>query len=249
MISNPLLPAISPVRLPGSTRERRPSEDQQMTDTNPQRDPAAPGQTEAEPASVIVPTRARPQQNPTLKLVLEMGPLVLFFITNYKFGIFPATAVLMVGVVAALIASWILTRHLPIMPVVTAVAVVFFGGLTFLFHDDLFIKLKPTIVNAIFGTALLGALAFGKALLPVLLDSVLQLTEEGWRKLTLRWGLFFYLLAIINEVVWRTQTTDFWVSFKAFGIMPLTIVFALAQVPLILRYELKKDDVADRDHW
>jgi intracellular septation protein len=202
--------------------------------------------TEAKPLPSIVRRRA---QNPTLKLVLEMGPLVLFFFTNWKFGIFPATGVLMAGVVVALIASWVLTRHLPIMPVVTAVAVVFFGALTFFFHDELFIKLKPTIVNTIFGTVLLGGLAMGRPLLPVVLDSVLQLTEEGWRKLTFRWGLFFYLLAIVNEVVWRTQTTDFWVSFKALGSMPLTIVFALAQVPLIMKHELKGDDAPNRDHW
>jgi intracellular septation protein len=96
---------------------------------------------------------------------------------------------------------------------------------------------------------LLGGLAFGRPLLPVVLDSVLQLTEEGWRKLTFRWGLFFFLLAIVNEVVWRTQTTDFWVSFKALGSMPLTIVFALAQVPLIMKHELKGDDAPNRDHW
>jgi intracellular septation protein len=202
--------------------------------------------TETKPLPSIVRRRA---QNPTLKLVLEMGPLVLFFLTNWKFGIFPATGVLMAGVVVALIASWVLTRHLPIMPVVTAVAVVFFGALTFFFHDELFIKLKPTIVNTIFGTILLGGLAFGRPLLPVVLDSVLQLKEEGWRKLTFRWGLFFYVLAIVNEIVWRTQTTDFWVSFKALGIMPLTIVFALAQVPLIMKYELKDDDAQNRDHW
>lgn len=197
---------------------------------------------------------AAPEQNtqktvsPRLKLVLEMGPLVAFFVTNYKFGIFPATGVLMVCVVATLIVSWIMTRHLPVMPVVTCAAVVFFGALTFLFNDELFIKLKPTIVNSIFGAILLGALALGKPLLPVVLDSVLKLTDEGWRKLTLRWGLFFFLLAVINEIVWRTQTTDFWVSFKAFGIMPLTIGFALAQLPLIMKHELK-DASKDEEHW
>jgi intracellular septation protein len=192
---------------------------------------------------------ARPQQNPTLKLILEMGPLVAFFITNWKFGIFPATGVLMACVVAALIVSWVMTKHLPVMPVVTCVAVVFFGALTFLFHDELFIKLKPTIVNSIFGAVLLGALAFGKPLLPIVLDSVMRLTEEGWRKLTLRWGVFFFVLAAINEIVWRTQTTDFWVSFKAFGIMPITIAFALAQVPLIMKHELKDPEAKQPDHW
>ena len=143
-----------------------------------------------------------------------MGPLVAFFFTNWKFGIFPATGVLMVFVVAALLVSWVLTRLLPVMPVVTAVAVVFFGALTFLFQSDTFIKMKPTFVNIIFGAALLGALAFGKLLLPIVLDSVMRLTEDGWRKLTVRWGLFFFFMAVVNEVVWRTQTTDFWVSFK-----------------------------------
>lgn len=194
--------------------------------------------------------KLRPKQNPALKLVLEMGPLVLFFITNFKFGIFPATGVLMASVVVALIASWVLTRHVPIMPVVTTIAVLVFGTLTFVLHDDLFIKLKPTIVNSLFGAILLGALAFGKPLLPIVLDSVLQLTEEGWRKLTLRWGIFFFFLAIMNEVVWRTQTTDFWVTFKAFGTMPITIVFALAQVPLILKHELKGEAAeAAPDHF
>ena len=177
-----------------------------------------------------------------LKLVLEMGPLVLFFFANAKFGIFPATAVLMAGVVLALAASWLLTRRLPVMPVVTAIAVLVFGALTFFFNDDFFIKLKPTIVNSIFGTILLVALWFGKPLLPIVLDSVLQLTDKGWRILTLRWGLFFFVLAAINEIVWRTQTTDFWVSFKVFGIMPLTIIFALSQVPLILKHEIKPPD-------
>lgn len=184
----------------------------------------------------------RKKINPGLKLVLEMGPLVAFFFTNYKFGIFPATGVLMVCVVATLIVSWMLTRHLPVMPVVTAVAVVFFGALTFLFHSETFIKMKPTFVNIIFGGALLGALAFGKMLLPIVLDSVVQITEEGWRKLTVRWGLFFFFLALVNEVVWRTQATDFWVSFKVFGIMPITLIFAMSQVPLIIKHELKPEE-------
>jgi intracellular septation protein len=188
------------------------------------------------------PTAARPKVNPLLKLALEMGPLVAFFIANSKYGIFPATAVLMVCVVAALIASYVLTKHWPVMPVVTCVAVIFFGALTFFFHDELFIKLKPTIVNTIFGAALLGALAYNKLLLPIVLDSVMALTEEGWRKLTVRWGLFFFALAILNEIVWRTQTTDFWVSFKTFGIMPLTVIFALTQIPVIMKHELKEEE-------
>jgi len=203
--------------------------------------------TEPTPAQTAPDKPKRPKQNPAVKLALEMGPLVLFFFTNAKFGIFIATGVLMVGVVAALAASWLLTRHVPIMPLVTAVAVLFFGALTFIFQDELFIKMKPTIVNTIFGSVLLIALAMGKPLLPVVLDSMMRLTETGWKILTLRWGLFFFVLAGINEVVWRTQTTDFWVSFKVFGTMPLTVVFALAQIPLMMKHELKDED--EPEHW
>jgi intracellular septation protein len=203
--------------------------------------------TEPTPTETAPAKPKRPKQNPAIKLALEMGPLVLFFLTNAKFGIFIATGVLMAGVVAALAASWLLTRHVPIMPLVTAVAVLVFGGLTFIFQDELFIKMKPTIVNTIFGSVLLIALAMGKPLLPVVLDSMMRLTETGWKILTLRWGLFFFLLAGLNEVVWRTQTTDFWVSFKVFGTMPITVVFALAQIPLMMKYELKDED--EPEHW
>ena len=188
-----------------------------------------------------------PKKNPGLKLALELGPLVLFFLANAKFGIFIATGVLMVGVVAALAVSWFMTRHVPIMPLVTAVAVLFFGALTFIFQDEIFIKMKPTIVNAIFGSALLIGLAMGKPLLPIVLDSMMRLTEVGWRVLTLRWGIFFFLLAGLNELVWRTQTTDFWVNFKVFGTMPITIVFALSQIPLMMKYEIKDEN--GTEHW
>ena len=192
----------------------------------------------------------RPAQNPLVKLSLEMGPLVVFFIANAKYGIFPATAALMVGVVVALVASWFLTRHIPVMPLVTAVMVLLFGGLTLIFQDETFIKLKPTIVNALFGFALLGALAFGKPLLPIILDSAINLTEKGWRILTLRWGLFFFFLAGLNELVWRTQTTEFWAAFKVFGTMPITMLFALSQLPLILKHEHKSEvEAAPEDHW
>ena len=174
--------------------------------------------------------------NPFLKLALEMGPLVVFFLVNQKAGIFAATGLFMAAVLLSLVVSYALTRHLPVMPMVTAVVVLVFGGLTLWFHDELFIKIKPTIVNSLFGTVLLGGLLFGRPLLPLVLDTVFQLTDEGWRKLTFRWGVFFFVLAAINEVVWRTQTLDTWVNFKVFGIMPLTVVFSLAQMPLLQRY-------------
>jgi intracellular septation protein len=186
---------------------------------------------------------------PLLKLALELGPLALFFIGNAygdRFGfpenqrIFAATGIFIVATVIALGISYGLTRKLPIMPVVSGIVVVVFGGLTLFLQDETFIKLKPTIVNSLFGVVLLGGLYFRKPLLQIVLDSVFDLDEEGWRKLTLRWALFFFALAAINEIVWRTQTTDFWVSFKVFGIMPLTIAFALAQTPLLLKHEIKK---------
>ena len=180
--------------------------------------------------------------NPFLKLALEMGPLVVFFFVNARWGIFWATGIFMLAAPIALAASWWLTRRLAIMPVVTLVVVLVFGGLTLALQDELFIKMKPTIVNALFGTVLLGGLAFGRPLLGYVLDSVFQLDAEGWRKLTLRWGLFFFFLAAVNEVVWRSFSTDFWVGFKVFGIMPLTIAFTLTQMPLIQRHALPEPE-------
>jgi intracellular septation protein len=186
--------------------------------------------------------------NPGLKLVLEFGPLALFFFASYRYNLHVATAALMVGVVVALVASYAIVRRVPVMPLVTAVAVLVFGALTFYFDNPVFIKIKPTIVNCIFGAVLLGGLLFNKALLSVILDSALHLDEEGWRKLTFRWGLFFFALAALNELVWRTQSDVFWAGFKVFGTMPLTVVFALSQVPLIMKHERKPSD-PEPDHF
>ena len=180
------------------------------------------------------------QLNPALKLVLDIGPLVLFFAANAKFGIYAATGAFMVAVLIALAVSYAMTRHVAIMPLVTAVIVLVFGGLTLVLHDDLFIKLKPTIIYLLFGGTLLVGLALGKPLLGLLFESVFNLTEEGWRKLTWRWSLFFLLLAVVNEIVWRTQTTDFWVSFKLFGVVPLTFLFGALQYPLLMKYSAEK---------
>jgi len=182
------------------------------------------------------------QLNPGLKLALDIGPLVLFFAANAKFGIYVATGAFMVAILVALAVSYAMTRHLSVMPLVTAVIVLIFGGLTLVLHDDLFIKLKPTIIYALFGATLVGGLAFGKPLLGMVFDSVFHLREEGWRKLTWRWAIFFFVLALINEIVWRTQTTDFWVSFKLFGVVPLTFLFAALQVPLLNKYSIEKEN-------
>jgi intracellular septation protein len=177
----------------------------------------------------------KPQLNPTLKLVLDLGPLLIFFVVNSRLGIFAATGAFMAAIVIALAIAYALTRHLPIMPLVTAIVVVVFGGLTLVLHDELFIKVKPTIIYVLFGGVLLAGLAFGKSLLGIVFDSVFHLTPEGWRRLTLRWALFFLALALLNEIVWRTQTTDVWVSFKVFGVVPLTFLFAALQYPLLHR--------------
>ncbi|MBU3730421.1 MAG: septation protein A [Beijerinckiaceae bacterium] len=181
------------------------------------------------------------KDNPLVKLALELGPLVLFFFANAKAGIFTATALFMVAVVISLGLSRILLKEWPVMPLISAVVVLIFGGMTLYWENEIFIKLKPTIVNTLFGIALLIGLAFGKPLLSIVMGSVFRLTDEGWKKLTFRWALFFFVLAALNEIVWRTQTSDVWVNFKVFGIMPLTIIFALSQAPLISRYEQKDD--------
>jgi intracellular septation protein len=174
---------------------------------------------------------------PALFLPLVSPLLPADVASGERVGIFVATAVFMAAVVIALVISYALTRHLPIMPLVTAVVVLVFGSLTLVLHDELFIKLKPTIIYLLFGGVLLGGLALGKPVLGVVFDSVFHLTEEGWRRLTLRWALFFFALAILNEIVWRTQSTDFWVNFKVFGVVPLTFLFAAAQYPLLTKYE------------
>ncbi len=178
--------------------------------------------------------------NPILKLVLDIGPLVLFFAANSKFGIFAATGAFMVAALIALAVGYVMTRRIEVMTLVTAVIVLVFGSLTLVLHDDTFIKLKPTIIYLLFGGTLLGGLALGKPLLGTLFDQMFHLTEEGWRKLTWRWALFFFALAVLNEIVWRTQTTDFWVSFKLFGVVPLTFLFGALQMPLINKYSVER---------
>ncbi len=190
-----------------------------------------------------MPTRTpTPALHPGLKLAFDVGPLVLFFIANARFGIFAATAAFMVAVVVALGASYAMIRRLPVMPLVSAAIVIVFGSLTLVLHDETFIKLKPTIIYALFGIALLGGYVLQKPLLEIVFDSVFHIDQEGWRKLTLRWAAFFLVMAAVNEAVWRTQTTDFWVSFKLFGFVPLTLVFALAQIRLLEQHAIEESE-------
>ncbi|WP_127521272.1 septation protein A [Mesorhizobium sp. Z1-4] len=210
-----------------------------MTDPIMERDPADP---------------ERKHISPGLKLVLEIGPLLVFFFANARgewlvslwpiladLGgpLFVATALFMTAVAVSLVVSWFLTRTIPIMPLVSGVIVFVFGALTLWLQDETFIKMKPTIVNTLFGVVLLGGLAFGKSLLGYVFDSAFKLDAEGWTKLTWRWGFFFFFLAIANEVVWRNFTTDFWVAFKVWGIMPITFLFTVSQMPLIMKHSIE----------
>lgn len=178
---------------------------------------------------------SKPAPHPLFKLATELGPLVIFFLANAKFGLFAATAIFMAAVVVAIAASYAVTRHVPMMALVTALVVMVFGALTLYLHDETFIKMKPTIIYALFAVILGGGLLVGRSFIAILFDQVFNLTAAGWRTLTLRWALFFVAMAVLNELVWRTQTTDFWVAFKLFGFVPLTMIFAIAQMPLINR--------------
>jgi intracellular septation protein len=192
---------------------------------------------------------ARPRLHPGLKFALEFGPLGLFFLANHFYGIFAATATLMVCVLVTLVVSWAVTHRLPMMPMVTAVLVLIFGGLTFLLQDEEFIKLKVTILYAMFGSALLIALYFDRLLLPIIFDAALHLDDAGWRKLTWRWSFFFFFLAALNEALRHMLSTDAWVNFKVFGILPLTFLFVLSQTPMMLRHEIKPEDDVSEAHF
>ncbi|WP_313197673.1 septation protein A [Rhizobium sp.] len=210
--------------------------------------------------SDVTPTKEE-KQKPGLKMALELGPLLVFFFGNLRgewlVGKFPAlsaiggpllvaTALFMVATVISLVISKIVFKHLPVMPFVSGIVVMIFGGLSIWLQDETFIKMKPTIVNTLFGVVLLGGLFFGKSLLGYVFNAAFNLDAEGWKKLTLRWGVFFLFLAILNEVVWRNFSDEAWVNFKVWGTMPITILFTLSQMPLIMRHTVQ-DTVAQGD--
>ena len=180
--------------------------------------------------------------------VSDFGPLVLFFAAYLLFGLMAATAVIIAASLVALALTWFFERRIPVMPLVTASVVTLFGGLTLWLQDETFIKMKPTIVQGIFAVILLGGLAFRRPLLKPLLGKMMPpMTDAGWRGLTFRYGLFFVAMAIVNEIVWRTPSTDFWVAFKVVGIMVLTVLFIMTQMPFMNRHMLDQDSAADAD--
>ncbi|QBR71757.1 septation protein A [Beijerinckiaceae bacterium] len=214
---------------------------------------------------------AKPRPSPWFKFWVETGPLILFFFANARpklfepavepflppailngpnAGLFTATLVLMAAVIAALAVSFWQLRRLPMIPLLTAALVLVFGALTLYLQNATFIKMKPTVLYACFGVALIGGLLFKKSILPIVFDNALALTERGWQLLTWRWGFFFFVLAILNEIVWRTQSNDVWVAFKFPGIFILIFLFSLAQVPLVVRHQLPEDEAESApDHY
>lgn len=177
--------------------------------------------------------------SPAVKFLVEAGPLIAFFVANWKGGIFWGTGIFMAATAIALAVSWIMTRKLAVVPLIGAGFVAVFGALTLWLHDDTFIKIKVTLINALFGAILLGGLFFGQTLLKFVMGEAIRMSDQGWRTLTLRWGIFFLALAVLNEVVWRTQTTETWVNFKVFGLLPLTLLFALSQGPFMARHMIE----------
>ena len=174
-----------------------------------------------------------------LKLLIEMGPLVAFFAGNWFGGIFFGTGVFMVATIISLTVSWGLTRKIAMVPLVSAVFVALFGALTLWLQSDLFIKVKVTMINALFGAVLLGGVAFGKSYLKLIMGEAMKLSDDAWRTLSIRWGVFFFAMAGLNEIVWRNFTTDQWVNFKVFGLLPLTLVFAVANAPYMTKHMLE----------
>jgi intracellular septation protein len=180
-----------------------------------------------------------PTMNPLLKLALDLGPLLVFFIGNAYFGIFPATAMFMVAVIVSLAIMYAVARRFSPMPIVTGVVVLVFGGLTLLLADELFIKLKPTIVNSIFAAVLLAGVLTERLYIKILFDNAFHLPDPAWKVLTYRWIAFFVFLAILNEVIWRNFSTDFWVGFKLWGVVPISLIYGGAQMPFIMKHQIE----------
>jgi intracellular septation protein len=171
-----------------------------------------------------------------LQPAVDYGPLGVFFLVYLGAGLMAATAAIIAASLLALSLAWTIQRRIPLIPLLTAAVVAVFGGLTLWLQDETFIKMKPTIVQALFAAILLGGLLFDRPLLKPLLGRMMPpLSDTAWRRFTLRYALFFIAMAALNEAVWRTQSTDVWVTFKVFGLSGLTFLFILVQMPFITR--------------
>ena len=173
------------------------------------------------------------------KLLIDIGPLAVFFVFYTRSDLKTAILPFMIATIIAVLFSYILEKKIPIMPTVGAVIILIFGGLTIYFDNETFFKMKPTIINLLFAGILYGGIILNKSLLRYLLGAALKLQDEGWDILTKRWIGFFIALAILNEIIWRTQTTDIWVNFKVFGILPITFIFTLTQFSTIKKYQIE----------
>jgi len=173
------------------------------------------------------------------KLLIDIGPLAVFFVFYSRSDLKSAIIPFMIATIIAVLFSYIMEKKIPIMPTVGALIILVFGGLTIYFDNEVFFKMKPTIINLLFALILYGGVLIKKPLLKFLLGAAIKLEDEGWKILTQRWIAFFVALAILNEIVWRTQSTDIWVNFKVFGILPITFIFTMTQFPLIKKYQIE----------
>ena len=173
------------------------------------------------------------------KLLIDIGPLAVFFVFYTRSDLQTAILPFMIATIIAVLFSYIMEKKIPIMPTVGAAIILVFGGLTIYFDNETFFKMKPTIINILFAAILYGGVILNKSLLRYLLGAALKLQDEGWDILTKRWISFFIALAILNEIIWRTQTTDIWVNFKVFGILPITFIFTLTQFSTIKKYQIE----------
>lgn len=187
-----------------------------------------------------------PMQSPLIRIALDLGPLLIFFVSFQFVGIYGATAVFMVAVVVALALGYVRERKIQPMPLFSAVLVMVFGGLTLYLRNDTFIKMKPTVFYAFMGILLLGGLAFNRLFIKYVFGQAFDLSDAGWRKLTLRWGLFAFALAVLNEIIWRNFSTAIWINLKTWGDAVLIFLFALAQTPLVQKHDISSEPGPDR---
>ncbi len=201
------------------------------------------------PPQIVVASAPAPQMSPLWKAILEAGPLLLFFAAYYlgnryggldaagnKVGIYWATGSAIFASLVAVAAYWFKLRRVPAAPLITFLVVGVFGGITLALQDPDFVKMKPTAVYALFAAALFGGLATGRLFLKGVFGEVFSLTDKGWRVLTIRWGLFFVTMAVLNEAVWRSFSEGAWVNFKVWAILPITMIFGALQYPILKRY-------------